>query len=50
MLTILGQKIIDQELKTKDYIAINPGNLSSGAYIINIKTTNGEISKKVLIE
>ncbi|PIB32253.1 MAM protein [Gaetbulibacter sp. 5U11] len=48
---ILGQHITNfKDINTQDYIELNSGELSSGNYIIKLKTSEGEISKKVLVE
>ncbi len=48
---ILGQHIVNfSKLETQDYIELNTGELSTGNYIIKLKTNEGEISKKVLVE
>ncbi|WP_397362438.1 LamG-like jellyroll fold domain-containing protein [Olleya sp. R77988] len=48
---ILGQHIINfSEIETQDYIELKTDKLSTGSYIIKIKTDEGEISKKVLVE
>ncbi|MGB6268515.1 MAG: LamG-like jellyroll fold domain-containing protein, partial [Olleya sp.] len=48
---ILGQHITNfSEFDTQDYIELNTGKLSTGSYIITLKTDEGEISKKVLVE
>jgi hypothetical protein len=48
---ILGQHITNfKDINTQDYIELNSGELSTGNYIIKLKTSEGEISKKVLVE
>ena len=48
---ILSQEIFSEtDIETSDYTALKTGKLSTGTYIINMKTDSGEISKKVLIE
>ncbi|WP_281847975.1 LamG-like jellyroll fold domain-containing protein [Olleya namhaensis] len=48
---LLGQLIADfSDLETQDYIELKTGKLSTGTYIIKLKTDNGELSKKVLVE
>ena len=48
---ILSQEIFSEtDIDTSDYTALKTGKLSTGTYIIKMKTDIGEISKKVLIE
>ncbi|PSG93406.1 T9SS type A sorting domain-containing protein, partial [Mesoflavibacter zeaxanthinifaciens] len=48
---ILSQEIFSEtDIDTLDYTALKTGKLSTGTYIIKMKTDVGEISKKVLIE
>ena len=48
---ILSQEIFSEtEIETSDYTTLKTGKLSTGTYIIKMKTDSGEISKKVLIE
>ncbi|WP_442920776.1 T9SS type A sorting domain-containing protein [Mesoflavibacter sp. CH_XMU1422-2] len=48
---ILSQEIFSEtDIDTSDYTALKTGKLSTGTYIIKMKTDVGEISKKVLIE
>ncbi|WP_442920768.1 T9SS type A sorting domain-containing protein [Mesoflavibacter sp. CH_XMU1422-2] len=48
---ILSQEIFSEtDIDTSDYTTLKTGKLSTGTYIIKMKTDIGEISKKVLIE
>ncbi|MBB3122642.1 hypothetical protein FHS04_000130 [Mesoflavibacter sabulilitoris] len=48
---ILSQEIFSEtDIDTSDYTALKTGKLSTGTYIIKMKTDVVEISKKVLIE
>lgn len=49
--SILGQQIINfNEVDSQDYIQLETGELSTGNYIITLKTNAGKLSKKVLVE
>jgi hypothetical protein len=51
MSNILGQTITDiKNITNENYKEIEVKNLSSGTYIIKLRTDNGTISKKVLVE
>lgn len=51
MTNILGQTIkVLQNISNENYKEIEVKNLSSGTYIIKLRTDNGSISKKVLVE
>ena len=51
MSNILGQTITDiKNITNESYKEIEVKNLSSGTYIIKLRTDNGTISKKVLVE
>jgi len=51
MTNMLGQTIYTlNNVLSKNHQEIELKNLSSGAYIINLKTQNGTVSKKVLVE
>lgn len=51
LINILGQSVFStQDVEQKDYIAYKVSGLSTGTYIIKIKTPQGTISKKVLVK
>ena len=51
MSNILGQSItVIKNITNESYKEIEVKNLSSGTYIIKLRTDNGSISKKVLVE
>jgi hypothetical protein len=49
---LLGQKVANWNVETQaqSSIEINPSQISSGTYIIKVMTTNGIITKKILIK
>ena len=48
---MLGQSIIMyNDFESENYIKLNTNNISVGSYILEIKTDEGKLSKKVLIE
>ena len=49
---LLGQKIAsyDVENQTQNAIQIPVSNISTGTYIVKIKTSNGDLSKKILVK
>ncbi|QRM89975.1 choice-of-anchor D domain-containing protein [Lacinutrix sp. WUR7] len=51
IINMLGQEVYSYDEATNEsYIALKTKNLSSGAYIITLKTEIGKISKKVLVK
>ncbi|AUC83632.1 MAM protein [Lacinutrix sp. Bg11-31] len=51
MFNMLGQSIIMyNDFENQDYIKLSTNNISVGSYILEIKTDEGKLSKKVLIE
>ncbi|WP_055436610.1 T9SS type A sorting domain-containing protein [Lacinutrix algicola] len=51
MFNMLGQSVIAyNNIKNQDKIKLNTNNITSGTYIIEIKTNDGKLSKKVLIK
>ncbi|APX99945.1 LamG-like jellyroll fold domain-containing protein [Lacinutrix venerupis] len=51
LFNILGQSIIKYtEIENDSIIELKTSNISTGAYIIEINTENGKLSKKVLVE
>jgi hypothetical protein len=51
LFNILGQTISNWEVESKNQtkIVLPVKNLSAGVYIVKMKTTNGELSKKIII-
>ncbi|WP_218133011.1 LamG-like jellyroll fold domain-containing protein [Flavobacterium gillisiae] len=51
LFNILGQTISNWEIENKDQtqIVLPVKNISTGIYIVKMKTTNGELSKKIII-
>ena len=48
---ILGQSIVKFDaIENQDYIELQTNAISTGNYILEIKTNNGKVSKKVLVE
>ena len=48
---MLGQSVsISKNIKNQDKIKLNTNNISGGTYIIEIKTNDGKLSKRVLIK
>jgi len=49
---LLGQKVANWNVETQaqSSIEINPSQISTGTYIIKVMTTNGIITKKILIK
>jgi len=51
MINILGQYVYSQNNTLNDsYMELKVANISPGAYVIKLKTTKGNLTKKVIVE
>ena len=50
LFNILGQEIVVIAIKTQKQIQFPLSNISTGTYIVKVKTTNGDFTKKIIVE
>lgn len=50
LFNILGQEILVSAVKNQKQIQFSLSNISTGTYIVKVKTANGDFTKKIIVE